>query len=160
MTETGAKDFVWQTASPAQTLAWGQRLGELLAAGDVVCLVGDLGAGKTVLAQGIARGLGVQEDVTSPTFTLLEIYRGRLTLYHFDLYRLARPEELEDIGFYSFTDGDGVALIEWPDKFPAALPPSYLWLEITVTAPTSRCLRLVPHGAHYRKLCEEMRQVC
>lgn len=160
MEQMGAQDFCWQTGSPAQTRAWGERLGKYLAPGDVVCLAGDLGAGKTVLAQGIARGLGVGDTVTSPTFTLLEIYQGRLTLYHFDLYRLEREEELEDIGFYSFTDGDGVALIEWPDKFPGILPASYLWLEIAVLAAQERRVRLTPHGARYQKLCEEMRRIC
>lgn len=161
MTENRAQDYVWHSQSPDQTLAWGRRLGRRLVAGDVVCLAGELGAGKTLLAQGIAQGLDVPGDVASPTFTLLQIYQGRVPVYHFDLYRLLWEEELEDIGFYAFTGGDGVALIEWPDKFPAALPPTYLWIQITRSeAATARRLRLQPQGDRYVKLCEEMTEIC
>jgi tRNA threonylcarbamoyladenosine biosynthesis protein TsaE len=84
--------------------------------GDVIALYGDLGAGKTVLAKGIAKGLGIREEVTSPTFTLLRQYQGRLTLCHFDLYRIEDEQELEHIGFYDYLGGDNVCVIEWPEN--------------------------------------------
>lgn len=109
-----------QSNSAEQTHQLGIRLGEALAAGCLVLLEGDLGAGKTCLATGIARGLGVDEQtpITSPTYTLLNSYRGRLPLYHFDLYRLADGEELDELGFDEYFQGDGVALVEWPERHP------------------------------------------
>ena len=99
-------------------------LARRLAPGDVVALVGDLGAGKTVFVRGLARGLGVPAEVpiTSPTFTLMNTYRGRLPIYHFDLYRVADVEEIEAAGVREFLGGDGVAVIEWADRVPEALP--------------------------------------
>ena len=97
----------------------------------MLCLVGDLGAGKTLFTQGFARGLEVTGEVTSPTFALMNQYNGRLPVTHFDLYRLEREEELDDIGFYEYAeDGRGVVLIEWADKFPDALPEPHIRLEI------------------------------
>jgi len=103
---------------PETTFRLGQVLGENLAAGDMVALIGDLGAGKTCLTQGIARGLGVSEryQVTSPTFTLVNEYPGRLTLYHVDVYRLAGTVDLEEMGCEEFLYGRGVAVIEWAEK--------------------------------------------
>lgn len=109
------------TNSPEQTLEQGKRLGQKLSDGDIVALLGDLGAGKTVLTKGIAVGLGITEDVTSPTFTLLKEYEGRLKLHHFDLYRIEDEEELTETGFYDWLGGEGVCVIEWADK--AVLPP-------------------------------------
>ena len=100
----------------------GAVLGSLTAPGDVIALAGPLGAGKTRLAQGIARGLGIVEPVPSPTFNLLLVHPGELPLYHFDLYRLERPSELEDIDFYETLEADGVSVIEWADRFPEELP--------------------------------------
>jgi len=108
------------STSEQQTLQLGKALGELLPSGSLVLLRGDLGAGKTCLATGVARGLGVDSSVpiTSPTYTLLNCYEGRLPLYHFDLYRLAGDEELEELGFDEYFHGDGVALVEWPERCP------------------------------------------
>ena len=119
------------THAPQETAALAERLGAAAETGTVLCLVGDLGAGKTLFTQGIARGLGVTEEVTSPTFALMNQYCGRLPVTHFDLYRLEREEELDEIGFYEFAEpSGGVVLIEWADKFPAALPEPHIRLEI------------------------------
>lgn len=124
--------FTYISASPEQTGRLAERIGEMLPSGVVLCLNGDLGAGKTLFVQGLARGLGIQGDVTSPTFNLMNIYKGRLTVYHFDLYRLEQEEELEEIGFYDYTEEpDGAAVIEWADKFRSCLPEDYIEIEIT-----------------------------
>lgn len=152
-----------KTHEPAATFAFGRTLGRLLAAGDVVCLTGDLGAGKTLLVQGIAAGLDVGDDVTSPTFAILQVYEiGRLPLYHFDLYRLDSPDELEGIGFADYTGGDGVAVIEWADKFPAAMPDEHLLIELQGGADgeRDRLIQLTPAGGRYRLLCEELSDKC
>ena len=119
------------THAPQETAALAEQLGAAVEAGTVLCLVGDLGAGKTLFTQGFARGLGVTEEVTSPTFALMNQYCGRLPVTHFDLYRLEREEELDEIGFYEFAEpSGGVVLIEWADKFPDALPKPHIRLEI------------------------------
>ena len=119
------------THAPQETAALAERLGATAESGTVLCLVGDLGAGKTLFTQGFARGLGVTEEVTSPTFALMNQYCGRLPVTHFDLYRLELEEELDEIGFYEFAEpSGGVVLIEWADKFPDALPKPHIRLEI------------------------------
>lgn len=115
-----ANGFV--TRSQAQTIALGEKLGRLLQAGDVLVLTGDLGAGKTQLTKGIAAGLGIDADVTSPTFTIQMVYEGgRLPLNHFDLYRLEDEDQLEDIGLYDVLGADGVCVIEWGEQFADAI---------------------------------------
>ena len=127
----GVFSFAIETRAPEETAALAERLGAAAEAGTVLCLVGDLGAGKTLFTQGFARGLGVTDEVTSPTFALMNQYRGRLPVTHFDLYRLEREDELDDIGFYEYAeDNRGVVLIEWADKFPNALPEPHIRLEI------------------------------
>ena len=123
--------FAVVTHSPEETAVLAERLGAAAEVGTVLCIIGDLGAGKTLFTQGFARGLEVTGEVTSPTFALMNQYRGRLSVTHFDLYRLEREEELDEIGFYEYAeDSRGVVLIEWADKFPDALPESHIRLEI------------------------------
>lgn len=106
------------THSAEETIALGERLAEHLSAGDVLVLTGDLGAGKTQLTKGIARGLGVTDDVSSPTFTIEMVYEGtELTLYHFDLYRLEDADQLDDTGIFDVLGADGVCVIEWGEQF-------------------------------------------
>lgn len=124
-----AIDFI--TRKPEETYALGQRLAKCLREGDVLCLEGNLGAGKTLLVAGIANALGVTDPVTSPTFNLMYTYPSEPPIYHFDLYRLDFPEELDDIGFYEYVGQDGIALIEWADKFSDVLPDDAVWLTIT-----------------------------
>jgi tRNA threonylcarbamoyladenosine biosynthesis protein TsaE len=108
------------TYSERETFELGKTLAKSLKDGDIVELEGRLGAGKTVFAKGIASGLGIMEEVTSPTFTLLKEYEGRLKLHHFDLYRIENQEELREIGFYDYLGAEGVCVIEWAGK--ASLP--------------------------------------
>lgn len=127
----GEMSFTIKTKTPQETAALAERLGAAAEAGTVLCLVGDLGTGKTLFTQGFAKGVGVTGEVTSPTFALMNQYCGRLPVTHFDLYRLEREEELDEIGFYEFAgDERGVVLIEWADKFPDALPEPHIRLEI------------------------------
>ena len=114
--KTAAGTYVSTTTE--QTIALGQILGKLLQAGDVLVLTGDLGAGKTQLTKGIAAGMGVTDDVTSPTFTIEMVYEGTtMPLYHFDLYRLNDPDQLEDTGLYDALESDGPTIIEWGEQF-------------------------------------------
>ena len=114
---------VYETNGPEETMRTGRMLGESAAPGQVYALVGDLGVGKTVFTKGFAEGLGIEEPVNSPTFTILQIYEeGRLPLYHFDVYRIEDPEEMEEIGLDEYIDGDGVCLIEWAGRIEELLP--------------------------------------
>ncbi len=120
---------------PAETVRIGRILGELLAAGDCVALVGELGAGKTCLTQGIAQGLGIPAGyaVTSPTFTLLNEYPGGKTgLYHFDVYRLTGPADLAETGFEEYLSHDGVVVIEWADKIEQQVPEGALYIVLSI----------------------------
>ncbi len=108
------------------TFEIGKELAKKAAAGEVYCLYGDLGTGKTVFSQGFANGLGIKEPVSSPTFTILkEYYEGRLPFYHFDVYRIGDPDEMDEIGYYDKIDGDGVCLIEWAELIDDILPLHY-----------------------------------
>lgn len=111
------------TNSAEETFALGRKLGEAASPGQVYALIGDLGAGKTVLTQGFAAGLRIEEPVNSPTFTILQVYEsGRLPLYHFDVYRIEEPDEMDEIGYEECFYGDGVSFVEWADRIPELLP--------------------------------------
>lgn len=117
---------VIETNAPEETFALGRKLGQESAPGQVYTLTGDLGVGKTVFAQGFARGLGVAETVGSPTFTILQVYEdGRLPFYHFDVYRIADVEEMDEIGYEDCFYGSGVCLVEWADLIEEILPENY-----------------------------------
>lgn len=119
--------------SPAETFAFGQTIAAKLRTGDVLALCGDLGAGKTHFVKGLAAGLGVASDVTSPTFTLIHEYAGgRLLLFHLDLYRLETEDDLARIGFDDYLDAGGVLAIEWAEKFPALLPAHTRWFDFRI----------------------------
>ncbi|WP_293735185.1 tRNA (adenosine(37)-N6)-threonylcarbamoyltransferase complex ATPase subunit type 1 TsaE [uncultured Phascolarctobacterium sp.] len=141
----------------AATEALGKLLGRHAADGDVFCLTGDLGAGKTLLSRGVAEALGVSsEDVTSPTFAIMNVYQGtELEVRHFDLYRLNRPEELEDIGFDEYAGGDGVTLIEWAELFSEQLPEEYLQITLLLDGAGRRAV-LEPKGERYEELLGEV----
>jgi tRNA threonylcarbamoyladenosine biosynthesis protein TsaE len=127
------------TNSAAETRALGEKLASRLKAGDVVVLEGELGAGKSELARGIARGLGVTETVTSPSFTILNVYEsGRCPLYHFDWYRLESEEELYELGMDEYLGGDGIAVVEWAERCPDAVPENVLRIRLEVTGGESR----------------------
>lgn len=115
--------MVIETRSPEETFRLGERLGEKSRPGQVYTLTGDLGVGKTVFTQGLAKGLGVDEPVNSPTFTIVQVYEGgRLPFYHFDVYRIGDVEEMDEVGFEDYIMGDGVSLIEWADLIREILP--------------------------------------
>ena len=135
------------TNSAAETRELGTRLAGELKAGDVILLEGELGAGKSELARGIAKGLGVTETVTSPSFTILNVYEsGRIPLYHFDWYRLNSAEELFELGMDEYLGGDGIALVEWPEICPEAVPEDCLRIRIEATGENERRLYAEPAG--------------
>jgi tRNA threonylcarbamoyladenosine biosynthesis protein TsaE len=145
-------------ASSGETEKVGRCLGKAAVSGDVFCLSGDLGAGKTLLCKGLAEAQGVPpENITSPTFTLMNIYQGsKNEIKHFDLYRLDSPDELTDIGFYEYTGGTGITMIEWADLFTSEMPEEHLSIIITMV-PEGRKISLIPNGARYEKLLEEIK---
>lgn len=115
--------MITETNSSEETFELGRRLGSKAVPGDIYTLTGDLGTGKTVFAQGFADGLGVREYVNSPTFTILQVYEdGLMPLYHFDVYRIEEPEEMEEIGYEDYFFGDGVTLIEWAELIEELIP--------------------------------------
>lgn len=125
------KTSVFETHSVQETFGLGQSLGRKAAAGEVYALIGDLGVGKTAFSQGMASGLGIAGPVSSPTFTILQIYEeGRLPFYHFDVYRIGSVEEMEEIGYEDCFYGQGVSLIEWADLIEEILPEKYCRITI------------------------------
>ena len=125
------RELVVETFSPEETLELGRRLGQQAKPGEVYTLIGDLGVGKTVLTQGIAEGLEIEEPICSPTFTIVQVYEeGRMPFYHFDVYRIGDVEEMEEIGYEDYFYGDGLCMIEWANLIPEILPSYYR--EITI----------------------------
>jgi tRNA threonylcarbamoyladenosine biosynthesis protein TsaE len=150
--------FAVVSATEAQTQEIGRILGQVLQSPALILLQGELGAGKTVLARGIARGLGVemQIPITSPTFTLMNHYSARLELYHFDLYRLSDPDELIELGFDDYAHGSGVALVEWPEKLERNHV-NGLWVSLQRLDENQRELVFVARGAESEKLVIELK---
>ena len=139
-----------ETYSAEETFAFGRQIGQQAKAGEVYTLVGDLGVGKTVLTQGVAAGLGIEEPVNSPTFTILQIYEeGRLPFYHFDVYRIGDVEEMEEIGYEDCFYGEGVCLIEWANLIEEILPREYR--QITIEKDLDK-------GFDYRRITIEERR--
>lgn len=123
--------MVIETFSPQETFAFAEQMARKATAGDVYTLIGDLGVGKTVFTQGIARGLGITEPISSPTFTIVQEYEsGRLPFYHFDVYRIGAPEEMDEIGFEDYVYGEGVTMIEWANLIQEILPEHYTQITI------------------------------
>jgi tRNA threonylcarbamoyladenosine biosynthesis protein TsaE len=145
-------DFISQ--SPDQTFLVGEHLGTLCQGGEVIWLSGALGCGKTALAQGIARGLGIQGSVTSPTFTVLKEYQGRLALFHFDFYRFEGQERAAAVEFADYRRDDAVCAVEWAEHAADFLPDEYLLVKIGVVSPTKRALQFQPRGARYERLMQ------
>lgn len=151
-------EWTWTSGSPAGTAAIGRTLGGLLKPGAIILLYGDLGAGKTQLARGLAEGLGVTTPVTSPTFTLINEYEGRLPFYHCDLFRLEEPAQLLDLGLDEYLYGDGVTAIEWPERLGPLRPAEYLAISLT-PIPDGRRLAFSAVGAGYEALGEELARI-
>jgi tRNA threonylcarbamoyladenosine biosynthesis protein TsaE len=146
--------------SPEQTQRLGVRLGEMLRAGDLVCLVGDLGSGKTTFAQGIARGWGALDAATSPTFVLVHEYRRAdgAVLYHVDAFRLNGAAEAESLGVAELLDGSGPILVEWAERVVGALPAERLWIELQWVEEFRRQMRISASGLHYERLLRRFRK--
>jgi tRNA threonylcarbamoyladenosine biosynthesis protein TsaE len=140
-----------ESGSPEATRAFAAGLARVAAPGDVLCLWGDLGAGKTVFAKGFGAGLGVRDTISSPSFVLMGEYAGRLPLFHIDLYRLASAIEALDGGLLDDRQSAGVVLIEWPDRLGAALPDDRLDVHIDGGADEPRSLRIAAHGPSHRR---------
>ncbi len=136
------------THSPEETSNLGQKMGAIIAEPLLLALSGELGSGKTAFVQGLAKGLDVPEEyyITSPTFTLVNEYPGRLRLFHIDLYRLDQYGDLEDIGLYDILEGDGVVAIEWAEKLSAQLLSDYLAIRFKITNDETRNINLFAYG--------------
>jgi tRNA threonylcarbamoyladenosine biosynthesis protein TsaE len=147
------------TRDDAGTRRLGAELAALVVPGDVLLLTGDLGAGKTVLAKGLAEGLGVSESVTSPTFNIMLVHEGRIPLYHFDLYRLDRPEQLEDVDYFGTLEADGVSIVEWGDRFARADPGDRVLVRIAIEGDTERRIDIVGRGPRGERLARDWFEV-
>ncbi len=133
-----------ESYSEASTRELGLTLGKEAGPGSIFALIGDLGTGKTILAKGMAEGLEIQSDIVSPTFTIVQEYHeGRLPFYHFDIYRIEDEDELFEIGFDEYINGNGVCLVEWADQVPEAMPEETVWIRIS---------KDLSKGVEYRKI--------
>lgn len=156
----GELDIISHSATQAGRL--GVRLGKLLKAGDIICLSGDMGTGKTVLATGIGQGWGATTPLTSPTYNLVHQHRrddDEVVLYHLDCYRLQSADETDTIGWEDILESHGVVIIEWAERIEDALPHDRLWIDLRVIEDTRRSFRLEAEGERYQKLVEEFRAV-
>lgn len=123
--------MVFESTSSQMTFEFAKKIGENLKSGDALCLDGDLGVGKTVFTKGVAAGLGIKDDVSSPTFTLIqEYYGGRLPLYHFDVYRIDGPWDMDDLGYEEYFYGEGVCLVEWGSMIKELFPENTIYVRI------------------------------
>lgn len=139
--------MTYETNSPEETFELGRQIGNDIVAGSVITLSGDLGVGKTVFAQGFAKGLGIDEPINSPTFTIVQVYdEGRIPLYHFDVYRIADPDEMYEIGYEEYFFGEGVCLIEWAELIQELLPENVIRVKIE---------KALDKGFDYRKITIE-----
>ncbi|MCB0165272.1 MAG: tRNA (adenosine(37)-N6)-threonylcarbamoyltransferase complex ATPase subunit type 1 TsaE [Anaerolineae bacterium] len=153
--EPNTLDFI--SHSETQTRRLGMRLAPLLQAGDVLALIGDLGSGKTRWIQGVCQGLHVTDPVISPTFTLVNEYRGRLPVYHIDLYRLADAAESLSFGLEEYLYGNGITLVEWADKALDYFPKSYLAIELYYLEDTKRRVVMRPYGDRFSHVLNEFK---
>lgn len=150
-----------RTSSEEETGMLGEQLGHFLGPGDLLCLYGGLGAGKTCFARGVARGLDVEGAVTSPTFTLINEHYGRLPLFHMDVYRLDSAAEMDDLGYEEFFYDGGVTLVEWAEKIEGLLPDERLDISIDRIPEGEDCrqVTLSPRGERYRLMMKELMAV-
>ncbi|SHS27190.1 YjeE family ATPase [Mycobacteroides abscessus subsp. abscessus] len=147
-------EYIVRTNSTEETLQFSKELAQKLQPGDVITLEGDLGAGKTTFTKGLAVGLDINKNVSSPTFTIIKEYNGRLPLYHMDVYRLEDSDE--DLGFDEYFEGQGVTVVEWAHLIEDQLPKELLQINITHGEENSRNLTITPKGNRYEMLCKEL----
>ncbi len=149
-----------KTKSESETKTIGYKLGKLLKNGDILCLTGDLGAGKTTMTSAISKGLNIEDYITSPTFTIVKEYKGRYPLYHFDVYRIEDSEEMYDIGFEEYIYSDGVVIIEWANNIKDILPEDRLEISMRRTeTEDERDIDFLPFGNRYNELVDKLRGV-
>jgi tRNA threonylcarbamoyladenosine biosynthesis protein TsaE len=148
--------MVLQTKSTQETIRIGKNIGSLLRPRDVVALMGELGTGKTQFIKGLAMGVGVGKPtyISSPSFTLINEYPGRIPFYHIDLFRLKSEKEAEDLGLEEYFLGDGITAVEWADKIPSLLPNELLLVKIHYMGKTTRSLEILGKGDRYQKIIE------
>jgi tRNA threonylcarbamoyladenosine biosynthesis protein TsaE len=132
---------IFYTENEEETRVLASKLGSMLSKGAVIALTGELGAGKTTFSQGLAKGLGIEDYVDSPTFSILKIYEGRLPLYHMDVYRL-EEDSAEELGLDEYLYGDGVSLVEWPSRIVSLLPKETIFIEIEVLSTGKRAITI------------------
>ncbi len=144
--------------SPEETQKLGRRIGELAVAGDAFLLVGELGAGKTCLTQGIAWGLDINEYTLSPSFVIMRELYGRLPLYHIDLYRLDRLEESVELGLDDYLYGRGVCVVEWAEKALSILPVEHLLIKMSYLSDSGRSFQMEPSGQRYREIVAQVKR--
>ena len=150
------KSLTINSATPAATRRIGQTIGKALEVGDVILLAGTLGAGKTTLVQGMAKGLGVFGSVMSPTFVLARELEGRFKLYHLDLYRLEKMPEITDLGLDDYLYGEGATVIEWADRAENLWPDDHLRIDLEYAGAKARKLRVTAHGERYTDMLEQL----
>jgi tRNA threonylcarbamoyladenosine biosynthesis protein TsaE len=141
--------------SPHDTQEIGHILGQLTQGGDLFLLTGGLGVGKTCFTQGLAVGMGVPDNVRSPTFVLICEYEGRLKLYHMDLYRLDNPMEVLELGLEEYLESDGVCVVEWAEKTPSVFPRECLHIQLKPLDETIRMIQIEAHGIHYQEILQD-----
>jgi tRNA threonylcarbamoyladenosine biosynthesis protein TsaE len=146
----------FHSKSPEDTQRLGRLIGELAGPGDIVFLSGPLGAGKTCLAQGIAYGLGIKDGTASPSYVLMREFKGRLPLYHMDLYRL-NVAEVDELGLDEYLFGRGVSVIEWAEKAENLMPEEHLDVILSYEGDSHRSIEIVPHGAKYDELVKDLK---
>lgn len=155
--------MIFESSSPEDTELLGQCLGSIGKKGYIISLTGDLGVGKTEFVKGFAKGLGVSDYVTSPTFTIVNEYQGRLPLYHFDVYRINDIDEMYEIGYEEYFFGDGVTVIEWAELIKDIIPEENIWVHISKDLEMGmdyRSINIETHGEIYEGLLREMIEKC
>jgi len=150
--------MVFQTKSTSETIRIGKGIGSLLRSGDVVALAGELGTGKTQFIKGLASGVGVGKPtyISSPSFTLINEYLGKVPFYHIDLFRLSSEKEAGELGLEEYFQSEGITAIEWADKIPSLLPREILWIHIHYTGKNTRSIEAIGKGKRYEDLIEKM----
>ena len=158
MTSNLKHNIVLQTRSASETIRVGKTIGSRLLLGDVVALVGELGAGKTQFIKGLAAGVGIENSayISSPSFTLIHEYPGKIPFYHIDLFRLGREQEAEELGLEDYFQGRGITAIEWADKIPSLLPEELLFISIAYLDKNIRSVEIAGRGRRYEDLVNQV----
>jgi len=149
-------NFIISTKNPEETKKLGKEVGKLAKPGDLLAFYGELGVGKTCFIQGISRELEVQDYVTSPSFTIINEYHGKIPIYHFDLFRLNNAEEILELGYEEYFYGEGLTVIEWAEKIEQLLPKEYLKIDIKFKDRYERTISFIPQGDRFNKFLKEL----